>query len=103
LALVDWCTSNSAKNSPNRIQTRELAERVLALYWDQVRPYHPQGLTSLVLKQGNEPLILSIMTELRKNNRYDRTDLTAVKRAPEYQRAVHTIDRVPADQPIPRL
>jgi len=34
LALIDWCTTNSARNSPNRIHTSELAERVLALYWD---------------------------------------------------------------------
>ena len=105
LALIDWCTTNSAKNSPSRIQTRELAERVLALYWDQVLPYHPpKGRSALVLKQGNKPLILSTVAELRKTAG-NTASLTQTKRryATEYQRAVRAIDRVLADQPIPRL
>ena len=105
LALIDWCTTNSAKNSPSRIQTRELAERVLALYWDQVLPYHPpKGRNALVLKQGNKPLILSTVAELRKTAG-NTASLTQTKRrhATEYQRAVRAIDRVLADQPIPRL
>jgi 5-methylcytosine-specific restriction endonuclease McrA len=105
LALIDWCTTNSAKNSPNRIQTSELAERVLALYWDQVLPYHPpKGRSALVLKQGNKPLILSVVAELHKTAG-NATSLTKTKRRfpTEYQRAVHAVNRVLADQPIPRL
>jgi 5-methylcytosine-specific restriction endonuclease McrA len=105
LALIDWCTTNSAKNSPNRIPTSELAERVLALYWDQVLPYHPpKGRNALVLKQGNKPLILSTVAGLRRTAG-NTTSLTQTKRrfATEYQRAVRAIDRVLADQPIPRL
>ena len=105
LALIDWCTTNSAKNSPNRIPTSELAERVLALYWDQVLPYHPpKGRNALVLKQGNKPLVLSTVAGLRRTAG-NTTSLTQTKRrfATEYQRAVRAIDRVLADQPIPRL
>ena len=105
LALIDWCTTNSANNSPNRIPTSELAERVLALYWDQVLPYHPpKGRNALVLKQGNKPLILSTVAGLRRAAG-NTTSLTQTKRrfATEYQRAVRAIDRVLADQPIPRL
>jgi len=102
LALIDWCTSNST----NRIPTRDLAQRVLELYWNQVRPYHSHegGGDTIVLKQGKKPLILSAVTELRQASPH-KTILTWVTRAnvPEYQRAVQTIDRVLADQVIPRL
>jgi hypothetical protein len=101
LALIDWCTTNNSR----RVPTCELAEGVLALYWKQVLPYHPpKGRSALVLKQGNKPLILSTVAELRKTAS-NTASLTQTKRryATEYQRAVRAIDRVLADQPIPRL
>jgi len=101
LALIDWCTTNNSR----RVPTCELAEGVLALYWKQVLPYHPpKGRSALVLKQGVKPLILAKVAEFH-NLAGNTSKLTqAEKRFPdEYQRTVDAVERVLADQPIPRL
>jgi 5-methylcytosine-specific restriction endonuclease McrA len=68
LALIDCCAKDSdpSGRAPSRIPTRDLARRVVELYWPQVRPY---ALTDdVVLRQSSQPRAVTVeaVVELRR-------------------------------------
>lgn len=100
LAVIDWCVTETSDTVP----TGALAERVLELYWAQVRPYHREGDQGFVLVQGRRPKILSEVSSFRTKTgfvvplRIARREFTS-----EYERTVKAVEKVLVQEPIPRL
>ena len=99
LALIDACAEVEQPQDEQPVSILELADRVIDLYWPQVRTYDERGQ----LRQSTQPRsrILLAVTSLH--------DLgptgTAVRRlAPvAYERARIEVARTLADQPLPAL
>lgn len=105
-ALVDFSTKNKPAITSNRLEVplAELSRRVMALYWDQLRPFDGSAL-----RQSTQPRsrILEAIESLRSAADYlddDTTLETAAELAPKVFRQV--LDEVVvclAQQPLPRL
>lgn len=61
LALLDCCalSADGHGRAPDRIPVRDLAVRVLELYWPQVRPY-PRHDGSPLLRQSSQPHAVTV-------------------------------------------
>lgn len=105
-ALTDHCIEHlpAEPDAPLRVSIRDLARRVLDLYWPQVRPFE-----GLQLKQttGSVARIVREVEELRQEVRAGSGGMlldTAMLRAPaRYERAVDGIALALAQQPLHRL
>ena len=68
LALIDCCArgSDDVGRAPNNITTRDLARRVVELYWPQVRPYAVTD--TVLLRQSSQPRAVTVdaVAELRR-------------------------------------
>lgn len=62
LALIDCCTvgTDAAGRAPDFVPTRELARRVLELYWPQVRDYPADDGGAIVLRQSSQPRAVTV-------------------------------------------
>jgi len=62
LALLDCCTvgTDASGNAPGSISTRDLARRVLELYWPQVRDYALPAGGAVVLRQSSQPRAVTV-------------------------------------------
>ncbi|MCW2777507.1 MAG: endonuclease [Frankiales bacterium] len=62
LALVDCCVTGTGSDgrAPQRVSTRDVAGRVLELYWGQVRPYPTAGGVAAVLRQSSQPRAITV-------------------------------------------
>lgn len=105
-ALIDHCIENLPAEPHARLAVPipDLAERVLELYWPQVRPF---GDVELRQTSGRVARILREAVELRQASGagWSRVSLqTARLRAPErYRQAVDEITVTLAQQPLHRL
>lgn len=106
MALIDHCIENLPERATDAliVPIPELAQRVLEVYWQQVRPFDGHEL-----RQSTQPRarILIATTRLREAVGIGRTGVAvdvARLRAPEaYQRAIDDITLCLAQQPLHRL
>ena len=107
MALIDHCIENLPKRAEDvlRVPLPELAHRVLALYWPQVRSFEGQELRQR--RTGAIARIPDAAKSLREATRSGNSGLSldiAMTRAPkEYKTAIAKITVALAKQPLPRL
>lgn len=109
LALVEVLATHAGRDGrvPDRVPVRELAERVVALYWPQVRDFPgPRPY----LKQSNDPnkgaVVLDAVRELHEvaGEQGVRSPWRASLLLPrEYERAVRTVAAQLCRYPLARL
>ena len=106
LALLDCCVlgADARGRPPQSIPVRDLAERVLELYWRQVRPY--DGGT--VLSQSTQPRAVTVdaVRALRSDAERVRatTPAAAARTLPDaYERTVSTIELNLVQMPLGKL
>ncbi len=109
LALIDLCMENADSRGvpPDMITTRQLAEKVLQLYWPHTAPY-PLGKASGILSQnqGGQAEILSKIVAFRKGLADD--PLAPIHRArhaapKKFEELVRTVEWKLIEMPLPRL
>ena len=101
LGLMDLCLESVTKSysAPDFVTTRQLAERVAALYWSHTQPYERS-----ILRQNNsgDAGILKCIIEIRGSEA-----LTFFKakhgRASEFKRALDSIEDILIRMPLPKL
>lgn len=107
MALIDHCIENLPEHPEDalRVPLPELAHRVLALYWPQVRPFQGQELRQR--RTGSIARIPDAARSLREAAGAGDRGLSlesAMLRAPaQYRRAIAKINLAMAKQPLPRL
>ncbi len=106
LALTELAVERAQGEAPLRLPLRDVAERVMELYWPQTRPYPADR--SAVLRQGpgKHLRIPDALADLRAG--CGATAATPLARLrwshPQaYERAVRSVSRALAKQPVPRL
>ena len=100
LALIDRVQEHM---DTGVVPVRDLAERVIELYWPQTRPY---ATTGTVLRQSNtgRALIVSRVTEYRERVAPDVRALPeAVRRREDWDALVDAVELSLAEWPVPRL
>jgi hypothetical protein len=109
LGLMDLCLERSARSgaAPQAVTTRQLAEKVLELYWPHTTPFGEGAAT--VLKQntgGHQAEILSAILRFRARHAPDPSARLARARAragKAYERLVGHIEWKLVEMPLPRL
>lgn len=107
MALIEHCIENIPANAEDvlRVPIPELAHRVLALYWPQVRPFEGQDLRQR--RTGSIARIPDAAKALRAATGSGNSGLSldiAMLRAPsEYRKAIAKITLAMAKQPLARL
>ena len=107
MALIDQCIENLPVRPEDvlRVPITALAHRVLALYWQQVRPFEGQELRQR--RTGTKARITDAVRSLRAETCTRSNGLSldiAIKRAPAaYEDVVDKIVIAMAKQPLPRL
>ncbi|MCV7281698.1 HNH endonuclease [Mycolicibacterium flavescens] len=107
MTLIEHCIENLPDHPADslRVPIPELAHRVLAIYWRQVRPF--EGRELVQRRTGKNTRITDATKELREVVRTGHSALSfevAMLRAPEaYRRAIDKIVLALAKQPLPRL
>jgi diadenosine tetraphosphate (Ap4A) HIT family hydrolase len=109
LGLMDLCLekSTAAGDAPTSVTTKELAEKVLALYWPQSRTF---TIGNTVLRQNSDPTkpasILARLIEFREHHARDASASIGRARidAPEpFQKLLRAIEWTLVEMPLPRL
>jgi 5-methylcytosine-specific restriction endonuclease McrA len=104
MALIEHCIENLPQQPDDtlRVPLRELAHRVLDIYWRQVRPFDGQEL-----RQSTQPRarILAAANELRAaaGNSIGSVDAARMRVPAAYDRAVDDVVLCLAQQPLHRL
>lgn len=107
MALIEHCIENLPERPTDTLSVPipELAHRVLAIYWRQVRPFEGHELAQR--RTGKTARITDATKELRDAARTGDTALSlevAILRTPEaYRKAIDKIVIALAKQPLPRL
>ncbi len=107
MALIDHCIENLPAHTESvlRVALPELAHRVLALYWPQVRPFEGQELrqrrTGAIARIPDAAKLLREVT--RSGNSGLSLDIAMIRAPKEYQTAIARITVALAKQPLPRL
>lgn len=107
MALIDHCIENLPTRPEDvlHVPIPALAHRVLALYWQQVRPFEGQELRQR--RTGTRARITDAVKALRAETCTRSSGLSldiAIKRAPaKYERTIAKIVIAMAKQPLPRL
>lgn len=107
MALVDFSTENLDRRSANgqlRVPISDLARRVIALYWIQVRPFEGR-----ILKQSTQPrsrildAVLAIQAAAGPDGDLLPIDDAAERAATAFRRGLDIVSMTLAQQPLPRL
>ncbi len=107
MALIEHCIENLPAGFEDRLEVPlpDLAHRVLAIYWRQVRTF--DGHVLLQRRTGSKARIINATQELRAATGAGNSGLSlevAKVRAPkDYQAAINKIVIALAKQPLPRL
>jgi len=109
MALVDLCArrADAAGSPPSVLYTREIAERIAAIYWPQVIDYR-RGPDVVQLRQITLPrsAITEAVLEFRRAaEAAGATSLTLARQrlAREYSQMLDRVEVAVAEQPLPRL
>ena len=110
LALIDLCLEKTTAQglAPETITTRQLAEKVIELYWHQVLPY-AQGARATVLLQnlgGRQAEIVARIAEFRSAFPDDpllTLERARTRRLEEFQALVDEAEWKLIEMPLPRL
>jgi hypothetical protein len=106
MALLDLCARHGGPDgrAPSVLYTREIAERVAAIYWPQTMPYH-QGPRVIELRQitAQRSAIIAAVLEFRR-----AAEVTSLSRARQrlpgaYPQMLDRVEVAVAQQPLPRL
>jgi hypothetical protein len=108
VALLDLCLENVSRTgaAPDVVTTRQLAEKVLELYWPQTRPWRPQGLRQSSGAGGGQAEIVRAIERYRDAIAADRSLSLSAARAHQpdgFERLVRTIEWKLIEMPLPRL
>lgn len=107
MALIDHCIENLPDHPEDilRVPLPDLAHRVLALYWPQVRPFEGQELRQR--RTGSIARIPDAAKSLREaaqsGNSGLSLDIAKIRAPKQYQAAIAKIVVALAKQPLPRL
>lgn len=87
--------------------TRQLAERVVGLYWPQVRPYAASGASAeaIVLKQnsGKQARIITTLSLLARETGGGPIGQVQLTRAEAYETCVREVEWKLIEMPLPRV
>jgi len=106
-AIIDLCLEQPARLPPSVLTTRQLAEKVVELYWPHAIPY--DGATILRqggARKGNQAEILSAIAGFRSRGAGGATDLlhrARLSRPSDFERLVQEVEWKLIEMPIPRL
>ncbi len=108
IAILDLCIEKSEKgNPPTSLTTRELAQKVLELYWNQVTPYPGVGVLRFGGGRGEQAEIVTRIVRLRE--RFPNCDPRLGARAADrsmvrdYAGLLNFVEWKLIEMPIPRL
>lgn len=114
-ALLDLCIEKTTRDGlpPSSITTRQLAEKVVELYWHHVGPFRasvgdpaPRLLRQGGVKPAQQAEILREIDRARGLCRHDRADTPfrmRQLRPDDYRRLVDSVEWKLIEMPIPRL
>jgi 5-methylcytosine-specific restriction endonuclease McrA len=109
MALLDLCArrGDAAGRPPSVLYTREIAERVAAIYWPQVMAYR-RGPETIQLRQITLPrsAIIEAVLEFRRvaeSKGVTSLGLARQRLAREYSQMLDRVEVAVAEQPLPRL
>jgi len=110
LGLVDLCLEHSTRTgaAPSSVTTRQLAEKVVALYWTHAVLYAPARGGGAVLRQnaGSQAAIVSAIRRFREKHAPDPSAPLARARAHDakaYARLLRRVEWILAKMPLPRV
>ena len=107
LALIEHCIENLPERPRDRLEVSipQLAHRVLAIYWRQVRPFEGHDLAQR--RTGSKTRIIDATKELRAvagfGDRGGSLEVAIMRKPDAYRRAIDKIVIALAKQPLPRL
>jgi hypothetical protein len=107
MALIEHCIENLPDRSNDVLEVLipDLAHRVLAIYWQQVRPFEGHDLAQR--RSGAKSRIIDATKELRAaaavGDRSTSLDVAIMRHPHAYQKAIDKIVIALAKQPLPRL
>ncbi len=109
LALLDLCLELTSRRGepPTSLTTRQLAEKVVQLYWPHTMPYGA-GRSALVLRQNNagQAKLVGLIARFRERHAPDPSASLSRARAeaPEaFERLVRGVEWKLIEMPLPRL
>jgi len=108
LGLMDLCLEGTSREGvpPDMVTTRQLAEKVVQLYWPQTMPFFASK-RGKVLKQntGNQAKILSDIVKFREGLRVNLASLTEARLSDRdgYERLVRDVEWTLILMPLPRV
>jgi hypothetical protein len=112
LGLMDLCFENTSKSglTPTMITTRQLAEKVLQLYWDQTKGYQI-GNTTAVLTQNasrtqSQAEIIKSILNFRQRYSIDPSASrlrSRISNPDRYEILIRTTELKLIEMPLPRL
>ena len=100
LGLIDACMTGAGPDGTGRtvVTTRELAERVTAIYWPHTRPFEGRVLAQNGTRQAN------IITEIeRARAKHNLTSLMSARTSGHWQALVSEVEWTLIEMPLPRL
>jgi hypothetical protein len=107
LALMDLCLEHyTAKQAaPTSITTRQVAEKVIELYWSHVLPFGSEGSTVLKQNNGGQAEILTLIQEFRTAAAVKKSSLwnSKANESQLFNRLVDDVEWKLIEMPLPRL
>ncbi len=108
LGLMDLCLEHSSRSgaAPASVSTRDLAEKVVELYWPHTRAFGDEQPRVLRQTAGGQAEIVTAIERFRARYAPDPSATLARARAhaPEaFERLVRTVDWKLVEMPLPRL
>ena len=104
LALVDLCVEQSTRTggAPTSVTTRQLAEKVLELYWPQVRVYDERILRQ---NSGKQARIVTLIFRFQNQLREPGMSVARARRLArdEFRSLVCEIEWTLVEMPLPKL
>ncbi|MBZ5538183.1 MAG: hypothetical protein LAO31_19695 [Acidobacteriia bacterium] len=109
IGLMDLCMENSLESglAPESVTTRQLAEKVIEIYWPQTSFFNPDSSPSILLQNTNgQAEIVSSIATFRTKHAPDLSTPLAQARAaarPAFERLVNRIEWKLIQMPLPRV
>ncbi len=109
-AILDLCVGHMAAkdHAPTTVTTRQLAEKVVELYWPHTNSYLAGPAPDKPLRQGGgrgagQAEILSQIRQLREDTKQHLLFRVCTNFAKDYERVVRQVEWKLIEMPIPRL